>query len=77
LPAVFGRPQGLAFAPDGTLFVADSLANGGGVYRFRKLDEEPELVVAGSGLLGVAFGREGVWAVATNTTAYRFDGYVQ
>jgi sugar lactone lactonase YvrE len=77
LPPMFGRPQGLAFAPDGTLFVADALASGGGVYRFRSLDGEPELVVAGSGLLGVAFGPGGVWSVASNATAYRFEGCVQ
>jgi sugar lactone lactonase YvrE len=73
LPPVFGRPQGLAFAPDGSLWVADSLANGGGVYRFPRPDAQPELAVAGSGLVGVAFGPRGAWVVVSNHTAYRFD----
>ena len=76
LPSVFGRPQGLAFAPDGSLYVADALTNGGGVYRFSHPDAEPELAVAGSGLVGVAFGPAGAWVVASNHTAYRFDATV-
>jgi DNA-binding beta-propeller fold protein YncE len=74
LAPVFGRPQGLAFAPDGSLYVADALTAGGGVYRFSNLDAEPELAVAGTGLVGVAFGPAGEWVVATNGTAYRFEG---
>ena len=73
LPPVFGRPQGLAFAPDGSLYVADALTSGGGVYRFPHPDAEPALAVAGSGLVGVAFGAGGAWVVASNHTAYRFD----
>jgi len=73
LPHAFGRPQGLAFAPDGSLHVADALANGGGVYRFTDLRSEPELVIGGSGLIGVAFGGDGTCVVASNHTAYRFD----
>lgn len=73
LPPAFGRPQGLTFAPDGSLHVADALANGGGVYRFADLRSEPELVIGGSGLVGVAFGVDGACVVASNHTAYRFD----
>ena len=73
LPSMFGRPQGLAFAPDGSLYVADALTSGGGVYRLAHPDAEPELAVAGSGLVGVAFGPGGAWVVASNQTAYRFD----
>jgi sugar lactone lactonase YvrE len=67
-----GRPQGLAFSPDGLLHVTDALAGAGGLYRFRELDDEPELVVSGNALVGVAFGPSGELAVATNDTAYRF-----
>jgi hypothetical protein len=72
LSHTMGRPQGMAFSPDGLLHVTDALAGAGGLYRFRSLDEEPELVVSGNALVGVAFGPSGELAVATNDTAYRF-----
>ena len=73
LPCPLGRPQGLAFAPDGALHVVDALAGGSGVYRFRDLEAKPELVVSGTALVGVAFGPNGEMVVASNETAYRFD----
>jgi len=72
LPHTMGRPQGLAFSPDGLLHVTDALAGAGGLYRFRDPDGEPELVVSGNALVGVAFGPSGELSVATNDTAYRF-----
>jgi sugar lactone lactonase YvrE len=72
LPHAMGRPQGLAFSPEGLLHVTDALAGAGGLYRFRDLDGEPDLVVSGNALVGVAFGPAGELAVATNDTAYRF-----
>jgi len=74
LPHTMGRPQGLAFSPDGLLHVTDALAGAGGLYRFRDPDSEPELVVSGNALVGVAFGPSGALSVATNDTAYRFGG---
>jgi sugar lactone lactonase YvrE len=71
--ATFGRPQGLAFSPDGVLHVVDALAGRSGLYRLADVDGEPELVVSGCGLVGVAFGPDGEMAVATGDTAYRFD----
>jgi len=72
--ATFGRPQGLAFSPgDGALHVVDALAGRSGLYRLTDLDGEPELLVAGCGFIGVAFGPSGELAVASNDTAYRFD----
>jgi IPT/TIG domain/SMP-30/Gluconolactonase/LRE-like region len=72
--ATFGRPQGLAFSPsEGTLHVVDALAGRSGLYRLKDLDGEPELLVAGCGFIGVAFGPSGELAVASNDTAYRFD----
>jgi len=71
--APFGRPQGLAFSPDGVLHVIDALAGESGLYRLTDLDGEPELLVSGCGFIGVAFGPTGEMAVASNETAYRFD----
>jgi len=68
---VFGRPQGLAFDTQGTLFVVEALAGGsGGLYRV-PADGVPELVLAGPGLIGVAFDRHGGLVVCSNDTAYR------
>jgi sugar lactone lactonase YvrE len=68
--AAFGRPQGLAFDPSGTLFVVEALAGSSGLYRVPPTGD-PELVLAGSGLVGVAFDSHGVVVVASNETAYR------
>ena len=73
LPTSFGRPQGLAFAPDGSLHVIDALAGASGLYRFASPDAEPELVVSGGALVGVAFGPNGELVVASNETVYRFE----
>jgi sugar lactone lactonase YvrE len=72
LPSPLGRPQGLAFAPDGSLHVIDALAGASGVYRFADLQSAPELVVSGGALVGLAFGPQGEMVVASNETAYRF-----
>ena len=73
VPSLLGRPQGLAFAPDGALHVVDALAGASGVYRFGDLEAPPELVVSGGTLVGVAFGPDGEMAVVSNNTAYRFE----
>ena len=73
LPVTFGRPQGLAFAPDGSLHVVEALAGSSGVYRLPDNSDTPELVVAGAALIGVAFGVGGEMVVASNETAYKFD----
>jgi sugar lactone lactonase YvrE len=75
LPAPLGRPQGLAFSPDGVLHVIDALAGASGLYRFDDLESVPELVVSGGSLVGVAFGPAGELAVASNETAYLFEHY--
>jgi sugar lactone lactonase YvrE len=72
VPAALGRPQGIAFSPDGVLHVVDALAGASGVYRFVDPDGEPELIVSGGALVGVAFGPDGELAVASNETVYRF-----
>jgi sugar lactone lactonase YvrE len=68
--AAFGRPQGLAFDSAGTLFVVEALAGSSGLYRVPPTGD-PELVLAGSGLVGVAFDGHGVVVVVSNETAYR------
>jgi sugar lactone lactonase YvrE len=68
----FGRPQGLAFDRHGTLFVVEALAGSSGLYRFSP-GGMPELVLAGPGLVGVAFDGNGTIVVASNDTAYRLS----
>jgi glucose/arabinose dehydrogenase len=67
----FGRPQGLAFDPNGVLHIVEALAGSSGVYAIRP-DREPELVVAGAGLVGVAFAGTGEMVVASNDSVYSF-----
>jgi len=66
----FGRPQGLAFDAAGDLFVVEALAGQSGLYRLTE-DGEPELVLAGPGLIGVAFDPHGGIVVCSSETAYR------
>jgi sugar lactone lactonase YvrE len=68
--AGFGRPQGLAFDAAGTLFVVEALAGSSGVYRV-PAQGNPELVLAGPDLVGLAFDSRGGLVVASNDTAYR------
>ncbi len=67
----FGRPQGMAFDRAGVLHVVEALAGSSGVYALRP-GLEPELIVAGAGLVGVAFGRAGDMIVASNDSVYAF-----
>lgn len=67
----FGRPQGLAFDPAGTLHVVEALAGASGVYAIRP-GSPPELIVAGAGLVGMAFGAGGQLAVASGESLFGF-----
>ncbi len=69
--ARFGRPQGMAFDRGGVLHVVEALAGSSGVYALRP-GLEPELMVAGAGLVGVAFGPGGDMIVASNDSVYAF-----
>ena len=66
----FGRPQGLAFDPGGTLFVVEALAGSSGVYQLTA-DGPPRLVLSGPGLIGLAFDQDGGVVLCSNDTAYR------
>jgi sugar lactone lactonase YvrE len=68
----FGRPQGLAFDANGHLYVVDALAGAGGVYRLRiNGAREPEQVVAGGSLVGLAFDPRGGLVLASSDTVYK------
>lgn len=69
----FGRPQGLAFGPDRALYVVEALAGASGLYRLSEPDN-PELVLAGAGLIGLAFEPSGGVVVCSSDTAYRLSG---
>ena len=71
LPVPFGRPQGLAFDATGVLHVVEALAGSSGVYAMRP-NRDPELVVAGAGLVGLAFDSRGELVVASNGSVYSF-----
>jgi sugar lactone lactonase YvrE len=66
----FGRPQGIAFDRRGELHVVEALAGMSGVYRVPAAGN-PELVLAGPALVGVAFDAQGVCVVTSNDTAFR------
>lgn len=68
----FGRPQGIAFDSQGSMYVVEALAGSNGLYRVRA-DGSTELVVAGQSLVGVAFNPTGGLVVASNDTAYKLD----
>jgi len=66
----FGRPQGIAFDTSGRLHVVDALAGTSGVFRMVP-GGDPELVLAGPALIGLAFSPAGSLVVTSNDTAYR------
>jgi sugar lactone lactonase YvrE len=66
-----GRPQGLAVDTDGTLLVAEALAGASGIYRLRPGSPEPELLISGPALVGIAVHPAGGYLVATSDTVYR------
>jgi sugar lactone lactonase YvrE len=71
----FGRPQGLAFGPDGALFIVEALSGASGLYRVElESAAPPQLVLSGAGLVGVAFDPLGGVVVASNDMAWRLDG---
>lgn len=64
-----GRPQGLAVDSAGELYVAASLAGKRGIIRIER-SGQASLVLAGSNLVGLALGRDGIAVLATSTAVY-------
>lgn len=60
-----GRPQGLAFDTDGSLYVVASLKGRRGVVRVTPDGTRAELFVAGMNFVGLAFGPAGEMAIAS------------
>ncbi|MGD9904731.1 MAG: gluconolaconase [Vicinamibacterales bacterium] len=71
LDVPFGRPQGLAFDPHGVLHVVEALAGVSAIYRLDPAGPR-RAVVAGPGLIGVAFAPDGALLAATPDSLYRF-----
>ena len=67
-----GRPQGMAFDPEGRLYVAASLGGRKGVWRIGP-GRTPELVISGPGIVGLAFASARTAVVATNNALYRVE----
>ena len=67
-----GRPQGLALAKDGSIYVVASLRGRRGLVRVAE-DGEATLVLAGVNLVGVAFSPLGNTVLTTNEAVYDVD----
>lgn len=65
-----GRPQGLAVAPNGDIFVAASLHGQRGIIRINARGEA-RIAVAGSGIVGVCFMPDNELALTTNAAVFR------
>ncbi len=65
-----GRPQGLAFDVEGNLYVAASLAGRRGVVKINPR-AEAKLAIAGSNLIGMAFGYGQDLYLATTSSIYQ------
>jgi sugar lactone lactonase YvrE len=71
-----GRPQGIAFDVDGNLYVAASLGGRRGIVRLTP-EGKPELVVAGDGLVGMAFAPGKSVVLATSDAVHRLSWGIQ
>jgi len=67
----YGRPQGLAFDAAGHLYVVDSLAGASALLRVRlESPNQPEVMLSGGPLIGLAFDPHGGIALAASETVY-------
>ena len=71
-----GRPQGLAFDAAGNLYVAASYGGRRGIVRLTP-DARPELVISGTGMVGLALLPTRRAVLATTSTLYSLDWDVE
>ena len=71
-----GRPQGLAFDVAGNLYVAASAGSKSGIVRITP-DKQASLVIAGHGLVGLAFTRTGGAVLVTTNSVFHLAWGVQ
>jgi hypothetical protein len=67
-----GRPQGLAFDRDGNLYVAASHAGRRGIVRITP-DSKADVIMSGSGLVGLALLPSGRAILTTNAALFALD----
>jgi sugar lactone lactonase YvrE len=67
-----GRPQGMAFDVDGNLYVAASQAGRKGIFRISP-EGHAELVVSGTGLVGLAFTSGPAAILVTTQSVYHLN----
>ncbi len=68
----FGRPQGMVFDQSGDLYLAASYGGHKGVF-LMKPGAEPDRIISGPGIVGLAFLPTSELIVATNSSLYRLN----
>lgn len=65
-----GRPQGLAFDTEGSLYVAACIEARHGIVKISNGGEKAEIFVGGMNVVGICFTRNGEMIVATNDSVF-------
>lgn len=68
----FGRPQGIAFDAEGTLYIAGCYRGRRGIFSVEFGATEARHIVSGNMIVGLCFDREGNMIIATGDTVYSF-----